>query len=48
VAIVSARRTRHLPTPANDNRAPLGLYLMRLARVLVPLAAAGGLIWYFL
>jgi len=46
-SIISARKARHVPVPANDNRAPLSLRLKRLALLLVPPAMLGGLIWYF-
>ncbi|UEM23886.1 hypothetical protein JL100_014445 [Skermanella mucosa] len=48
VAIATMRGTRHLGTPANDNRPPLRLRLIRLAKLALLIAAVGGMLWYLL
>jgi len=48
VSIATTRGARILPTAANDNRAPMRVRLLRLARWIFLLAIVGGMAWYLL
>jgi hypothetical protein len=48
VSIATTRGARIFPQAANDNRAPMRVRLLRLARWIVLLAIVGGIGWYLL
>jgi hypothetical protein len=48
VSIATTRGARIFPTAANDNRAPMRVRLLRLARWIFLLAIVGGMAWYLL
>jgi hypothetical protein len=47
-SIATTRGARIFPPAANDNRPPMRLRLLRLARWIVLLAFASGTVWYLM